>query len=45
MKKWIANLEKISFKKSKYSQYYQADLLEYIFDNLEVNNNEAPMCV
>lgn len=44
MKKWIKDLDKKKFNKSKYSQFYQADLLNYIFENLDVGNDSS-FCV
>lgn len=44
MKNWIKNIPNIKFTKSEYSQYFQADLLNYIFENLNVNDEES-FCV
>ena len=36
MKEWVKNLDKINFEK-EYSQYFQDQLLEYIFSSLNLD--------
>jgi len=44
MKKWVKNLENIKFTKSEYSQYFQQDLIDYVFENIELDDN-SKFCV
>ena len=40
MKEWVKNLDKINFEKGEYSQYFQDQLLEYIFSSLNLDKNQ-----
>ncbi len=44
MKEWVKNLDKINFEKGEYSQYFQDQLLEYIFNSLNLNK-KSNFCV